>query len=195
MSTAIVPAASTREKLLTVADLAAFPTSLPSGDVCYELDQGKLIIMAPPGDIHSRRQAMIIHYLVTFGEAEGYGEARGEVAIVLRRNPDRVVGADAAFVMKASLPVGRTSEGYLETIPELVVEIRSKNDFRPEIAAKNQEYLDAGVELVWLIDPVARTVTAHRRGVPDQTFLEAETLTCHLIPGFAVPVASLLVGN
>ncbi len=55
-------------------------------------------------------------------------KARTEVGIVLWRNPDRVVGADVVFVAKKSLPIQRTKEGYLETIPELVVEIRSKND-------------------------------------------------------------------
>lgn len=195
MTTTILPLNRTRDKLLTVADLAKMPRSLPSGDVCYELKDGKLIIMAPPGDSHSRRQFKIIHYLGTFGEDCGHGEARGEVGIVLRRNPDRVVGADAAFVLTKSLPVRRSPEGYLETIPELVVEIRSKNDFRPEIAAKNEEYFDAGVELVWVIDPEAKTVTAHRRGTSDQTFQQTDTLTCHLIPGFAVPVANLFAGS
>jgi Uma2 family endonuclease len=195
MSTAILNTKRSRELLLTVADLAEMPRTLPSGDVCYELEDGKLIIMAPPGDIHGLRQAMIIHLLVVLGQMPGHGEARGDVAIILRRDPDRVVCPDAAFILKSSLPVHRSKEGYLETIPELVVEIRSKNDFRPEIAAKNEEYFNVGVELVWVIDPEARTMTAHRRGIPDQIFQEPDTLTCHLIPGFAVPVANLFVGS
>ncbi|HEV3440659.1 MAG TPA: hypothetical protein VG122_25105 [Gemmata sp.] len=48
MNTTILSNAKTRERLLTVADLAALPRSLPSGDVCYELDRGKLIIPGPP---------------------------------------------------------------------------------------------------------------------------------------------------
>jgi Uma2 family endonuclease len=163
--------------------------------VRYELDHGKLIVMAPPGYSHGRRQAKINHYLMVLGEACGHGEACGEVGIVLQHNPDVLVGADAAFVLRASLPVRMSPEGYLETIPELIVEVRSKNDFRPGITAKNAEYFDAGVELVWVIDPEARTVTAHRRGVPDHTFQQADTLTCHLIPGFAVPVANLFSGS
>jgi Uma2 family endonuclease len=194
-TTTILPLNRTREKLLTVADLAKMPRSLPSGDVCYELKDGNLIIMAPPGDSHGRRQAKIIHFLVMFGENQGHGEARGEVGIVLRREPDRVVGADAAFVLSKSLPVRKSPEGYLETIPELVVEVRSKNDFRPEIASKIEEYFDAGVELIWVIDSDARIVTAHRRGMPDQTFQQTETLTCYLIPGFALPIASLFAGS
>ena len=145
--------------------------------------------------MHARRQHKINQYLGMFGEDCGHGEARGEVGIVLRRNPDRVVAADAAFVLAKSLPVRRSPEGYLETIPELVVEIRSKNDTDREITDKNNEYFDAGVELIWLIDPMARTVTTHRPGMPDQTVHETEKLTCHLIPGFAVPVAKLFAGS
>ena len=151
--------------------------------------------MAPPGHTHGRRQAKIIQYLANEGEDKGHGEVCGEVAIILRRSPDRVVGADAAFILSKSLPVRKSPEGYLVTIPELVVEVRSKNDSRPEIAAKNDEYFDAGVELVWVIDPDARTVTASRRGQPDATFQAADTLTCQLIPGFAIPVANVFIGS
>lgn len=186
---------SPREKRLTVADVAALPRSLPSGDVDYELDHGKLIVMAPPGDSHGRRQAKIIQYLGVFGEDCGYGEARGEVGIILQRQPDVLLGADAAFILKRSLPVRRSSEGYLETIPELVVEIKSKNDTGSEIEEKKDKYLGAGVELVWIIDPDSRTVTAHQSGLPARVFLETETLTCHLIAGFSVPVANLFSGS
>jgi Uma2 family endonuclease len=185
----------TREKLLTIADMAALPRSLPSGDVCYELDRGKLIVMGPPGDSHGRRQAKIIQYLGMFGEDRGHGEARGEVGIVLQRNPDTLLGANAAFILTRSLPVRRSSEGYLETIPELVVEIRSKNDFQPEIAEKIELYFNAGVVIVSVIDPATRTVTAYRHGVPEQTFQQTDTLTCHLMPGFTVPVANLFAGS
>jgi Uma2 family endonuclease len=79
----------------------------------------------------------------------------------LWRDPDRVVGADVAFVAKKSLPIRRTQEGYLETIPELVVEIRSKNDSLKFVERKVRDYLKAGVEIVWVADWTARTVTAY----------------------------------
>jgi Uma2 family endonuclease len=183
------------QRLLTAEDLAVLPRTLPSGDIKYELDDGRLVVMAPPGDQHARRQAKIIRYLDSEGEEKGHGEVRGEVAIILRRNPDRVVGADAAFILNKSLPVRMSPEGYLLTIPELVVEIRSKNDSRPEIVAMNDEYFAAGVELIWVIDPDARTIAISRRGQTDQILQIADTLTCQLIPGFAVPVANLFRGS
>lgn len=73
--------------------------------------------------------------------------------------------------------------------------MRSKSDSRPEIVAKNEEYFDAGVELIWVIDPEARTVAASRRGHPDGTFKDGDTLTCPLLPGFAARVANLFAGS
>jgi Uma2 family endonuclease len=182
------------ERLLTAADLAAFPDELPSGPVKYELHDGRLVVMPPPGYDHARRQNKIGRFLDTEAEERGLGEACCEVAIVLRRNPDRVVGADAAFVLARSLPARRTREGYLETIPEIVVEVRSRNDWTPEVIAKVQEYFDAGVLLVWVIDPVARTVAAHRPDGSVTVARESDTLTCDLLPGFVVPVTKLFGG-
>jgi len=182
------------ERLLTAADLAVFPTSLPSGDVRYELNDGRLVVMPPPGDIHGKRQGKIIRYLDE-AEDKGLGEMRGEVGIVLRRDPDRVVGADAAFILSKSLPVRRGPEGYLETIPELVVEVRSKNDRANKIRAKKEEYFAAGVLVVWVLDPEEQTVTAHYPDRPVHVFRSDESLTCDLLPGFSVPVARLFAGN
>jgi len=182
------------ERLLTAADLAALPTSLPSGDVRYELNDGRLVVMPPPGDIHGKRQGKIIRYLDE-AEDQGLGEMRGEVGIVLRRNPDRVVGADAAFILTKSLPVRRGPEGYLETIPELVVEVRSKNDRTNKIRAKKEEYFAAGALVVWVLDPDEKTVTAHYPDRPVHVFGSDERLTCDMLPGFSVPVAKLFAGN
>ena len=182
---------STGQRLLTAADLAMMPTSLQSGDVRYELDDGRLIVLAPPGSGHGRRQGDITAYLKFEGEYKGLGIAWAEVSIILRRNPDRVVAADAAFVLAKSLPLRLSKEDYLETIPEIVVEVRSKNDSMNEVRAKKEEYFEAGVQLVWVLDPRDNTVAAHEPGKPVQTFGVDETLTTPLLPGFAVPVAKL----
>jgi Uma2 family endonuclease len=199
MSTAILPPSSSpfspRLKLLTAADLAVLPTSLPSGDVRYELDDGRLVVMPPLDDVHARRQAKIISYLMTDAEDRlKLGEVRGEVGIILRRDPDRVVGADGAFILTKSLPVVRSKEGFLEKVPEIVIEIRSKNDTTPEVVRKTQEYLAAGIVVVWVLDPDARTVTECRSGQLPRVFAPTDALTCDPLPGFTVPVARLFAG-
>ena len=187
------PRKRTRRRLLTVADLAAFPDQLPSGPVKYELADGRLVtLMAPPGGDHGRMQLRVGIILFTHAEKLGLGEAFGEVGVILRRNPDSVRAPDAAFVLKRSLPVRMSPEGYLETIPELVVEVRSKNDSLPELRAKADEYLDAGVQLVWLVDPASTTVTVCRAKQSPRKLGVGDVLkAAGVIPGFRVPVAEL----
>jgi len=177
-------------KVFTVADLAVMPSDLPSGPVCYELDNGRLITMPPPGDLHGAVEGNLITALKTQGEFRGLGKARcGDVGIVLWRNPDRVVGADAAFIANASLPIRLSSEGYLETIPDLVVEVRSRNDTRPEVQRKVDDYLLVGVKVVWVADPQSHTVTEYRKDTPPRVYLEDDTLTIDdIIPGFQLAV-------
>jgi Uma2 family endonuclease len=181
------------KRLLTAADLAALPDELPSGPVKYELDQGRLVtLMAPPGSDHGRTQLRIGTILYTYATALGLGEAFAEVGLILRRNPDTVVAPDAAFVAKKSLPVRTSREGYLETIPELVVEVRSKNDSTAELLAKADDYLRAGVQIVWIIDPATQKLTVCR---PQQAAVElgrGDTLAAEgVIPGFQVAVAEV----
>jgi len=181
------------DKLLTAADLETFPTDLPSGPVDYELDNGRLVfIMAPPGNLHGGSQSNLATHLKIQGEFKGYGKVRTETGVVLWRNPDRVVGPDVMFFANKSLPLRESPEGYLETIPELVVEIRSKNDSPAYIRRKVEHYLRAGVENVWLVDPAAKTVTIHAPNGEPTTHGIGDTLELgDLIPGFSLPVADV----
>ncbi len=189
------PATAIGPRLLTAADLAVLPSQLPSGPVRWELDNGRLVVMAPAGYIHGAVELNLAAQLKVQGEHRGLGRAAsGEVSVMLRRNPDRVVGADAAFITSASLPLRFSREGYLETMPELIVEVRSPNDTQPEIDRKVNEYLHAGVRVILVPDPERQVVTAYRNGQPQQVFAVTDTLTVpDVIPGFAMPVRDVFV--
>ncbi len=179
------------ERLLTAADLAALPAELPSGPVLYELDNGRLIIMPPPGGEHGSTENKFSGYFLMNGELRGLGKALcGEVGIVLWRDPDRVVGADSVFVANCSLPIRYSKEGYLETIPDLIVEVMSKNDSWKAMRKKIEDYLKAGARVIWVADRSARTVTEFRAGQEEKVYTDKETLTVEdVIPGFQLPVA------
>ena len=180
-------------RLLTAADLAVLPDDLPSGAVKWELWDGRLTVMAPPGDNHAAVDSNIIAELKIQGERAGHGKARTEVGIILRRNPDCVLGPDATFIANASLPLRLSPEGYLETIPELVVEVRSTNDTVRELERKAAEFLAAGVKLVWVVDPLRSIVTVFRTGQAPQTLQPTDTLTAEgIIPDFKLTVADAL---
>jgi len=175
----------------TVADLAVLPSDLPSGYRRYELDNGRLITLPPADDQHGAVEANLAAQLKNRGEHRRLGRARsGGLAIVLWCNPDRVGGADAVFIANASLPIQRSPEGYLETIPDLVVEVVSKNDTRPYVSQKVSDYLAAGVKVVWVADPPSRTIAEHRPGVEPVMHRPEDVLTVEdLLPGFRMQVA------
>ncbi len=180
----------TKERLFTIADVAALPAELPSGPVLYELNNGRLIPMPPAADLHGSVENKFAGAFLYQGEKKGHGKSRcGEVGIILWRNPDRLVGADAAFITNKSLPLKISREGYLETIPELIGEVKSKNDTTAEIEAKVQDYLRAGVQLVWVADPKTKTVTAYRPGQEPRVYTIEDILTAEdIIPRFQLPV-------
>jgi Uma2 family endonuclease len=181
-------------RLFTEADLARMPSELPSGTVRYELHHGVLITMPPPGDIHGAVELNVAAELKLQGERRGLGKARcGEVTVILARDPDHIYGADAVFISNARLPIRRSPEGYLETIPDLIVEVRSKNDTLAALERKAQEYLQAGAVVVWVVDPINRNVVEYRKAVEARTYSEDDTLTVEdVIPGFSLAVREAL---
>src|SRR5262245_28968631 len=180
-------------RLHTAADLAAMPDQLPSGPVKWELHHGRLVSMVLPGDEHGELQGDIVLHLKLQGDLRGHCRTRGEIGVVLRRNPDHIVGPDAAFIRASRLPPQRSPEGYLETMPDLVVEIRSPNDTLAALQRRADEFLAAGVVCVWVIDPIGRQVIESRSGVAPRAAGENDTLTLDdIIPGFALPVRDVL---
>lgn len=178
---------------LTASDLEALPSELPSGPVDYELDNGRLVLlMAPPGDAHGAAQCNIGAYLKFSGEFKGHGQARTETGLILWRNPDRVVTPDVMFAARKSLPLRTSPEGYWETIPELVVEVRSKNDSASFIRRKVEHYLKAGVEVVWVVDPTTTTIVIQRPQGAVETLGLGDVLQLPgIIPDFSLAVADI----
>ena len=179
--------------VLTAVDVARLPTTLATTDVDYELHDGTHVVTFPPDANHGTTQARLLAALSLCAKGDDRGRVLGRVGVVLRRNPDHLLAPDAAFLTAAQLPPRVTPEDYLLTVPELVVEIHGWNDTSIPMAVRVRDYLAAGAVLVWVADPDARAVTAHRAGEPPVVFTVADTLTADpVIPGFAVPIAELL---
>ncbi len=116
----------------------------------------------------------------------------GEVGCILRRDPDTTVGIDVAF-FSADVVARQSDETTLvEGVPKLAVEVLSLSDKTAEVRDKVLEYLAAGVELVWVVDPYFHTVTVHRPAGRPEMFNDEETLTGGAaLPGLEIAVADL----
>ena len=192
MSTTMLLENEKGQRLLTIEDVAKLPTTLPSGPVHYELYHGVLKIMSPGGFRHGRHIFKFNYYLSIFGEDLGHGITSAPTGLILARDPDLLFEPDAVFIATKSLPETLSHEGWLETIPEIVIEVRSKNDTTPEVHAKAKHYLDAGVEVVWIANPFKQTIEVHRTNQAIATLSGMDLLTAeNIIPGFAVPVEKL----
>jgi Uma2 family endonuclease len=76
-------------------------------------------------------------------------------------------------------------KGHARIAPDLAVEVVSPNDLYDEVDAKVEEWLSAGVQLVWVVSPRKRTVAVHRADGTSTIFHENDELTGDdIIPGF-----------
>ena len=115
----------------------------------------------------------------------------GEVGIYTARDPDSVRAADALFISHDRYDRVRSSS-FLDVPPELVVEIMSSENTWEDMRRKLKEYLDVGVDTVWVVEPSNRAVQVYR-GIDDVQTLEAgDTLTGDgPLDGLTIDVAAL----
>jgi Uma2 family endonuclease len=105
------------------------------------------------------------------------------------QRPNLVRKPDVSFIRLGRLPGEQFPEGHTPIAPDLAVEVVSPNDLFEEVLAKVQEYLGAGVRLVWVISPATRTALIYRAdgtiaGVREGGDLDGEDV----VPGFRCPV-------
>jgi Uma2 family endonuclease len=107
--------------------------------------------------------------------------------------PRRVRRADVSFIRTERLTDEVLSAGDCPIPPDLAVEVVSPNDSVPELNLKIEEYLRAGVKLVWVVDPEIRTLDIYRSDGTTQRLRENDQLTGEdVVPGFSCQVALLL---
>jgi Uma2 family endonuclease len=106
---------------------------------------------------------------------------------------DKVRKADVSFVRFDRLTVQQAmADGHLTLAPDWVAEVLSPNDLAYQVEQKVQDYLTAGVRLVWVIHPPTRTVHVHRREGTGTILRENDELDGEdVLPGFRCRVGDL----
>lgn len=121
--------------------------------------------MAPAGFEHGLVAAALVRHLHTFVLDSALGVVlSAETGFTISRDPDTVRAPDAAFVRTDQVPPPGARSGFVELAPDLVVEVVSPSDRASDVLAKALAWIDAGVRLVWVVDPASRSVTVHRPG-------------------------------
>jgi Uma2 family endonuclease len=135
---------------------------------------------------------LIAHQIWEYLEKHDLGLAIGadgmyRIRIGLVRIPD------VSFVSWDRLPGEELpDEAVAGVIPELAVEVLSKSNTQAEIGRKLREYFDAGVRLVWIIDPETESARVHTSPMRSQRLGKNQSLSGRsVLPGFALPLRDL----
>lgn len=105
---------------------------------------------------------------------------------------DRVRRPDVSFIAKGRLPREQFLQGHIQVVPDIAVEIVSPNDEYTYVDGKIEEYIQAGVRLVWVVNPEYETVTIWRPDWSNQRLHKTDVLTGEtVLPEFSLPVAEL----
>jgi Uma2 family endonuclease len=157
----------------------------------HNLIRGELHSMPPAGGEHSAIEATMIILLGNIIREQGYGRVySGDAGFILSEEQNTVLSPDVAIVKGERLPPLEEQRGFLPLAPDFAVEIVSPSDRSSLVTEKVMEYLAAGTQLVWVVEPRLRLITAY---TPDR---DAHVYTAddeidggEVIPGFRIRVS------
>ena len=186
---------ATAERLYTVEEFWTLPEEMTDG---CELIDGRLVKkhvwdgegkgMTPPMYNHAKIVGRVDRRIGGFADQRSLGDMLPEPTIMVGANQERMRRPDLALFV-GEPPVAAEAIYYL--VPAFAIEIISPNNTAADMFNKVEEYLAAGVRLVWQLFPERRSVIAF---APDQAavFRPGDTITAEpVLPGFACPVTDL----
>ena len=157
----------------------------------YELIDG-VLVEKPMGF----RESLVAGYIVTalnnFVLPRKAGVVSGADGM-MRLFPGMIRIPDVAYISRERLPGGRVPQQPVpDLVPDLAVEVLSEGNTDPEMQRKRREYFDAGVRLMWVIEPNSRTALVY------SSFDDVTELTGNqdldggtVLPGFTLPLQSV----
>ena len=177
--------------LLTIEQYNALEE--PAG-LRYELDRGELIVTPSPAPMHNIICGDIYSLLHAWANENHLGQVIYEVDVKLAE--DTVRRPDVMFIRRERIKDIDLDQVPLPIAPELVSEVVSKYDQPDDLMLQVRQYLQAGVQSVWLL--YRKTREAYRY-TPDA--IQPGVLTAErgdkfeepeLLPGFSVPLSEIL---
>ncbi len=157
----------------------------------YELVDG-VLVEKPIGYLESSLAVWIAHLLAMSIDVFELGNLAGADGTV-RLMPGLVRVPDVSFTRWEKFPGGTLPTTPIpDLVPDLAIEVLSPSNTAGEMRRKLKDYFLTGTVLVWLVDPVRRTVTVHTAPDEAKELGEADTLEGGtLLPGLKLPVRRL----
>jgi len=176
-------------KLMTADEFFDWANLPENEDRLFELEDGKVIEMPRPVDIHGVLCAWVTYLLCAYVDKVGKGLVMSnDTGLLVRKKPDTLRGPDVMFFREAL----QLTKRYVIEIPDLVVEVMSPSDRPGRTNKRMQQYIKRGIPLIWQVDPDDRLITVYRGEELSKTFDETDMLTGNgILPGFKCPVSNI----
>lgn len=174
--------------------LEPLPTPAASDDKLYEVVNGQRV-EKPPMSAYATRVAFVLaKHIDILAESRQSGLAVTEQIFLLDAASGLQRRPDAAFVSFQRWPADRPlpHTDPWPVVPELAVEVVSKNNPAEDVLDKVAEYFRAGVQLVWVVYPRQRQIYVYDSLTHPRVLTESDELDgLPVLPGFRLPVAAL----
>jgi len=177
---------------MTIAEFLV--ADLPEGK--SELVRGEVRLTPTPGPPHGRAATNLIVLLGSYVKEHRLGWVFGDaIGYELVRFPHTVRVPDASFLKADRIPSDGVRPGLFKFPPDLAIEVISPSETASSLEEKIRDYATSGTPLIWLVDPMRRTIMTIPADAPVSWLAEGDTLSGGtVIPGFACPVAEVFAG-
>jgi Uma2 family endonuclease len=168
---------------------------MPDDGFRYELVKGELRKMSPSGSEHGAIIINISVLLAQYVRSKKLGICFGaETGFKIASDPDTVRAPDVAFIRRDRIPEGGIPKKFWPGAPDLAVEVLSPGDTRREVDEKVEDWLEAGAQAVWVLNPKRRSVSVYR-SMMDVVRLSGddELDGGEVVPGFRCKVSEFFV--
>lgn len=180
-------------RLYTVEEFEAL--TLPDDEATVELIDGEIIMTPPAGEEHGIIATKIIKAIARFDPEDKLG--RVVIPTWFKLGSGFAPAPDVAFTVAEKLKPAQ--KGPAEVIPDLVVEVWSPSDLdtqahRERNRLKVRKYQNAGVRIVWAINPQNKTVEVYHPNQAEPVAvlkIEDELSGEEVLPDFKLPVKKL----
>lgn len=156
--------------------------------------KGELIIMPPVGGESGNREAELIIDLGNWNRQTDLGFTFSSSTVFkLPNGADR--SPDVAWIEKKRWQAltAEQRRKFPPIAPDFVIELRSATDDLQMLRDKMGEYMDAGVQLGWLINPQQQQVEIYRQGQNVEVRnLPTQLSGENLLPGFSLTLSPYL---
>lgn len=157
--------------------------------------EGDLEILPPTSTDTGNQELNSATDLMVWARSDGSGVAFGPTAGFTLPN-GAVRAPDASWILRSRLSElsEEQREGFWRIAPDFVIELRSSSDTLAGVQRKMAEYIENGVRLGWLIDPLdpQRRVYVYRPGADIEILDAPETLSGDPeLPGFTLDLTRI----